>query len=75
MKVACFLALYMMNRFIKKPSILIGLILGIQLFSATVVVFALIQNVLTIPEIELLVIATGIALPALVVAFDHDPVY
>lgn len=73
--VACFLALYMMNRFIKKPSILIGLILGIQLFSATVVVFALIQNVLTIPEIELLVIATGIALPALVVAFDHIAFY
>ncbi|HEY8499850.1 MAG TPA: hypothetical protein VIL89_04460, partial [Clostridia bacterium] len=72
---ACFLALYMMNRFIRKPSIITGLILGIQLFSATVVVFALIQNVLTIPEIELLVIATGIVLPAFVVVFDHFAFY
>jgi tetratricopeptide (TPR) repeat protein len=69
--VACFLALYMMNRFVKKPSVLIGLLLSIQLFSATVVVFALIQNVLTIPEVETFVIVTGIVFPALVVAFDH----
>jgi len=69
--VACFLALYMMNRFIRKPSVIIGVVLGIQLFSATLVVFALIQGVLTIPEIELLVITAGIALPALVVVFDH----
>lgn len=73
--VACFIALYMMNRFIKRPSVITGMILSIQLFSATVIVFALIQEVLTIPEVEFVAIATGIVLPVFVIAFDHIVFY
>lgn len=72
---ACLTALYMMNRFIRRPSVITGAILGIQLFSATVIVFALVQNVLTIPVVEIAAIAAGIILPAFVVAIDHIVFY
>jgi len=72
---ACLTALYMMNRFIRRPSVITGAILGIQLFSSTVIVFALVQNVLTIPVVEIAAIAAGIILPAFVVAIDHIVFY
>lgn len=65
------LTIYMMNRFIKRPGFGLAFILLIQFLSATVAVFSVLENVMTIPEVDLAVIAGGILLPSVVVIYDH----
>lgn len=65
------LTLYMMNRFVKRPGIIMVFVLLVQFLSATVVIFSLAEKVLTIPEVELAVIAGGIFLPSVIVVHDH----
>ena len=69
--VICLLALYIMNRFVKKPSPVSILILVLQFMAATVTVFSLFEDVLTTPAVELGIIVAGIILPLSVVVFDH----
>lgn len=69
--IVCLLTIYMMNRFVKRPSIFTVFILLIQFLSATVVVFTLFENVFTIPQIELLIILCGIFIPSCIVLFDY----
>jgi len=65
------LTIYMMNRFIKRPGIVSVFVLLVQFLSATVVVFSLLENVLTTPEVEFAVIAGGFFLPSLILIYDH----
>ncbi len=67
----CLLALYIMNRFVKKPGPGSILILVLQFMAATVTVFSLFENVLTTAAVELGIIVAGIILPLPVVVFDH----
>lgn len=69
--IICLLAIYMMNRFVKRPGIGFVFILLIQILSATVIVFSLIDNVLTTPEVELSAIIGGVFLPSVIVIYDH----
>jgi tetratricopeptide (TPR) repeat protein len=69
--VICLLALYMMNRFVKRPGVGSMLILVLQLLAATVTVFSLFENVLTIPMVELGIILAGVVLPSPVILYDH----
>jgi len=65
------LTIYMMHRFVKKPGVLLIVVLLVQFLAATVVVFSLFENVLTTPDVELAVIAGGFFLPTVVVIYDH----
>jgi len=65
------LTIYMMHRFVKRPGFLTAPVLLIQFLSASVLIFALIENVLTVPEVELAVIAGGVFLPSCIVVYDH----
>ncbi|MBP7176449.1 MAG: tetratricopeptide repeat protein [Thermoclostridium sp.] len=67
----CLLALYIMNRFVKRPGPGAIVILTLQLLAATVTVFSLFENVFTTPVVELGIIFTGIIMPLPVVLFDH----
>lgn len=69
--VICMLALYIMNRFVKRPGPGSILILIVQFVAATVAVFSLFENVLTTPAVELGIILTGVVLPLPVVLYDH----
>lgn len=69
--ITCLMALYMMNRFIKSPGVVSVLLLLIQFFAASIIVFSLIDDVLTTPQIEFAVILAGVVLPAPVVVYDH----
>lgn len=69
--VICLLALYIMNRFVKRPGPGSVLILIMQFLAATVTVFSLFENVLTTPAVEFGIITAGIILPLPVVLFDH----
>ncbi len=69
--VICLLALYMMNRFVKRPGVVPILVLIVQFLAATVTVFSLFENVLTTPSVEMGVIFAGVILPLPVVLFDH----
>lgn len=69
--VVSFLTIYMMHRFVKRPGVIPAFILLLQFLTATVVVFSLFENVLTIPEVELSIIIGGVILPSAVVIYDH----
>jgi tetratricopeptide (TPR) repeat protein len=69
--VICLLALYIMNRFIKRPGPGSMLILIFQFLAATVAVFSLFENVLTTPQVELGIILAGVFLPLPVILYDH----
>ncbi|ANX01347.1 hypothetical protein CSTERLE_07080 [Thermoclostridium stercorarium subsp. leptospartum DSM 9219] len=69
--VVSFLTIYMMHRFVKRPGVFLVFVLIIQFLSATVVIFSLLEDVFTIPEVELAVIVGGVLLPSLIVVYDH----
>lgn len=65
------LTIYMMHRFVKRPGLILVPVLLIQFLSATVLVFSLIENVLTVSEVELAVIIGGVFLPSGIIVYDH----
>ena len=69
--ITCLMSLYMMHRFIRRPEVVPVILLIIQLLAATVIIFSLLEDVLTTPVVELAVILTGVLLPAFVVTYDH----
>ncbi|NLY18901.1 MAG: tetratricopeptide repeat protein, partial [Clostridiaceae bacterium] len=73
--ITCLLALYTMNRFIKRPGVFSALLLLIQLLSASVSFFSILENVLTTPAFELSAIFAGVLLPAPVIVYDHCKAY
>lgn len=73
--IICLIALYTMNRFIRRPSALLILLLLIQLLTASVSIFSIFENVLTTPIFDLSIIICGIFLPVPVIIYDHYTVY
>lgn len=69
------LAIYIMNRFIKRPGIGLILVLICQFMAATVTVFSLFDGVLMTPQVELAILVAGIFLPLPVVIYDHIHFY
>lgn len=73
--ITCLLALYMMNRFIRRPGVFSAFLLLIQLLTASVSFFSILENVLTTPVFELSVIIAGVILPMPVIVYDHYAAY
>lgn len=69
--IICLLAFYTMHRFIKRPGVIMVILLLIQLVTASITVFCLFENVLTIPIFELYAIIAGVVLPIPVIFYDH----
>ena len=69
--IICLMALYTMNRFIRRPGVFSIFLLLIQLLTASVTIFSIFENVMTTPVFELSVILSGVVLPTLVIIYDH----
>jgi tetratricopeptide (TPR) repeat protein len=67
----CLMALYTMNRFIKRPGIVSILLLILQFLAATVTVFSLFEDVLTTPPVELAILVAGVIVPLPLIGYDH----
>jgi len=73
--ITCLLALYMMNRFIRRPGVFSAFLLLIQLLTASVTFFSILENVLTTSIFELSVIIAGVIFPTPVIIYDHYSAY